>query len=180
MRNRDIDIEKLYNTCSRKLYFTSLRITANSFDAEEAMQEAFLRLYKLEDRTKIEKVENWLTSVCIHISIDLLRKRNRDGIFKQELHKDATKDDLIVEPPNYQIGLQEEPPAPHYSIEAIKESLLLLPHGYRLILSLHLFEGYDYEEIAAITGLKESSIRSQYLRARKRLAEIVKKSMNKE
>lgn len=179
MQKNRLDIEKLYDTYAKKLYFTSLRITADSFDAEEAMQEAFIRLYKLGDGDKIEKIDSWLTSVCIRISIDILRKRNREGIFKQELHMGVTDDDLVMESPAAQTDQKEKIPS-STTIEAIKESLLLLPDGYRLILSLHLFEGYDYEEIADITGLKESSIRSQYLRARKKLAEIVKKSINKE
>ena len=91
----------------------------------------------------------------------------------------VTDDDLVMESPAAQTDQKEKIP-PSTTIEAIKESLLLLPDSYRLILSLHLFEGYDYEEIADITGLKQSSIRSQYLRARRRLAEIVQKSINKE
>ena len=50
-----------------------------------------------------------------------------------------------------------------------------LPAGYRAVLSLLLFEGYDYEEAAEITGLKASSVRSQYVRAKARLLEILKK-----
>jgi hypothetical protein len=65
MQKNRLDIEKLYDTYAKKLYFTSLRITADSFDAEEAMQEAFIRLYKLGNGDKIEKIESWLTSVCI-------------------------------------------------------------------------------------------------------------------
>ncbi|MBR5857020.1 MAG: sigma-70 family RNA polymerase sigma factor [Bacteroidales bacterium] len=171
MTKRVPDIEKLYNSYSRKLYFTSLRITANSFDAQEAMHDTFIKFYKLKEKENIERIDSWLTSVCIRISIDILRKRYREGTFKSELQKEITKEELIEEPPSSKTKPEE------YTIEAVKESLLLLPDGYRLILSLHLFEGYDYEEIAQITGLKESSIRSQYMRAKKRLAEMVTKQI---
>ena len=41
MQKKRLDIEKLYDTYAKKLYFTSLRITADSFDAEEAMHDTF-------------------------------------------------------------------------------------------------------------------------------------------
>ena len=49
-----------------------------------------------------------------------------------------------------------------------------LPDHYRAILSLHLFEGYDYEEISQITGIKENTIRSLYMRGRQKLAAAVR------
>ena len=167
MQKKRLDIEKLYDTYAKKLYFTSLRITADSFDAEEAMHDTFLRLHRLPDKEQIKKIENWLTSVCIRISIDRLRKRKSEALFKQELAAEAAEENSIGQ----EIFNGKEPP--QYSVDSIKKALLLLPDGYRLILSLHLFEGYDYEEISQITGLKESSIRSQYLRAKKRLTEII-------
>lgn len=167
MQKKRLDIEKLYDTYAKKLYFTSLRITADSFDAEEAMHDTFLRLHRLPDKEQIKKIENWLTSVCIRISIDRLRKRKSEALFKQELAAEAAEENSIGQ----EISNGKEPP--QYSVDSIKKALLLLPDGYRLILSLHLFEGYDYEEISQITGLKESSIRSQYLRAKKRLTEII-------
>ena len=60
-------------------------------------------------------------------------------------------------------------------IERIRRGMSRLPAGYRAVLSLLLFEGYDYEEAAEITGLKASSVRSQYVRAKARLLEILKK-----
>lgn len=53
-----------------------------------------------------------------------------------------------------------------------------LPDHYRLVLSLHLFEGYDYEEIAQITSAKESTIRTLYMRGRQKLAAMLKKTDN--
>jgi DNA-directed RNA polymerase specialized sigma subunit, sigma24 homolog len=55
------------------------------------------------------------------------------------------------------------------TVEMVKDAMSCLPDGYRLILSLHLFEGMDYEEIAQITSLKQTSIRSQYLRGKSKL-----------
>lgn len=166
MQQNGLDIEKLYNTYAKKLYFISLRITADRFDAEEAMHDTFLRLYRLPDKEQIKKIENWLTSVCIRISIDKLRKKKSEALFRQEIAAETTEEKCSGE----EITNGKEPP--QYSVDSIKKALHLLPDGYRLIISLHLFEGYDYEEIAHITGLQESSVRSQYMRAKKRLAEL--------
>lgn len=51
-----------------------------------------------------------------------------------------------------------------------------LPDGFRTVLSLYLFEGYDHEEIAEILQVAESTSRTQYIRAKKRLLEILKKA----
>ncbi len=166
MQRNGLDIERLYNTYAKKLYFTSLRITADSFDAEEAMHDTFLRLYRLPDKEQIKKIENWLTSVCVRISIDKLRKKKSEALFRQEIAAETAEEKGSGE----EFTNGKEPP--QYTVDSIKKALHLLPDGYRLIISLHLFEGYDYEEIAQITGLQESSVRSQYMRAKKRLAEL--------
>ncbi len=164
---RQIDnIEQLYNRYAKKLYFTSLRITANQFDAEEAMQDTFIKYYSLKEKERIEKIESWLTMVCIRKSIDILRQRRKEELFMSEIS--APENRNILNLSGCEKGKME------YSVEKIKEALLALPDGYRLILSLYLFEGYDYVEIAQITGLKESSVRSQYMRGKSKLAEMLK------
>ena len=58
-------------------------------------------------------------------------------------------------------------------MEQIKRAVKELPVGYRTILSLYLFEGYDMEEIASILKIKPASVRSQYLRAKQKLLNII-------
>ena len=61
----------------------------------------------------------------------------------------------------------------------VKKALMSLPDTLRIILSLHLIEGFDYEEIVNITGLNGNTIRSRYMRGREKLA-IELKTMIKE
>jgi RNA polymerase sigma-70 factor (ECF subfamily) len=61
------------------------------------------------------------------------------------------------------------------SVESIKQTLTGLPDHYRVVLTLHLLEGYDYQEISQITGTKESTIRTLYMRGRQKLAEALRK-----
>ena len=60
-----------------------------------------------------------------------------------------------------------------YSVAQVKEACKKLPVGYRVILSLYLFEGYDMEEIASILKIQPPSVRSQYLRAKRKLLDII-------
>ena len=79
---------------------------------------------------------------------------------------------------DYEDPALEESPSDdsEYDAGQILKALASLPDHYRAVLSLHLFEGFDYQEIAQITGAKESSIRSLYMRGRKLLAQAVKKA----
>jgi RNA polymerase sigma-70 factor (ECF subfamily) len=61
------------------------------------------------------------------------------------------------------------------SVESIRNALTGLPDHYRVVLTLHLLEGYDYQEISQITGTKESTIRTLYMRGRQKLAEALRK-----
>ena len=64
------------------------------------------------------------------------------------------------------------------STDEIRQAVKLLPDGFRSVLTLYLFEGYDHGEIAGIMNISESTSKSQYNRAKKRLREILKKSVN--
>lgn len=149
------DIKKLYEAYSQPLYFTSLRITGNSFEAEEIMHDTLLKFLSQPAPQQIEKPAAWLKSVCIRKSLDKLRERHRTQAFLEEYREEPSA---------------TPPPQMQYTAEDIRKALLLLPDNYRTILSLHLFEGYDYQEIEQITGTKEVTIRSLYKRAKDKLA----------
>ena len=65
----------------------------------------------------------------------------------------------------------------HYEVERIKRAMEQLPEGFRVVLSLYLFEGYDHEEIGNILNISETTSRTQYMRAKKRLLEIISRQI---
>ena len=156
-----IDIERIYDTMSRRLYNASLRIVGCSADAEEIMHDSLLQYWKYSRKNEISDLRKWLTSVCIRKSIDKLRERQRwKGLLENY-------EDPVIEECDENIS--------GYDIESIRKALYDLPDHYRAVLSLHLFEGYDYSEISEMTGTNENTIRSLYMRGRQKLAEAIRK-----
>ena len=155
-----IDIEKVYDTHSRRLYNISFRITGNGADAEEIMHDSLLQYWKFRNKEQIRDLPKWLTSICIRKSIDRLRERSRWNDFLED-----------YEDPALEEASEEDV---EYTVAVILKALCGLPDHYRAIVSLHLFEGFDYQEIAQLTGSKESTVRSLFMRGRKLLAEAIK------
>ena len=156
---RQPNIQEIYGKYSTPLYFTALRITGNSCDAEEVMHDTILKYHSFQPKENIEKLGSWLTSICIRKSLDKLREKHRNQDFLEDYK-------------NLQDTESSSPPE-NFNIEEIRKALLLLPDNYRTILSLHLFEGYDYQEIEQITGANEATIRSLYKRAKDKLAATI-------
>lgn len=170
MQQTEYNIEELYNQHSQRLFFTSRRIVGNTYDAEEIMQDTFLKYYTYPQKKEIREVKKWLSSICIRKSIDMLRARNREMLIIEE-YNDTDNNTVSSQTDNS--FLFEENNEANILIDKIKTTLDSLPDKYRLILSLHLFEGYDYSEIEQITGIKETYIRSLYMRGKAKLAEIL-------
>lgn len=153
---------QIYSRFARLLYVACLRITGNAEEAEEAMQDSFLKIFSRIDQYRDgQSFEAWMHRIAVHTAIDYVRR--------QEPITEEITDRLVV--PEDDEGPDEEEIA--FSVAQVKEATLQLPAGYRVILSLYLFEGYDMEEIASILNIKAPSVRSQYLRAKRRLLEIM-------
>ena len=162
---RTDDILKIYDEHSQRLYNVSLRIVCDSFEAEEIMHDTLVQYYRLKDKSTVTDLRKWLSSVCIRKSIDRLRARNR---FRNLLegYEDFTADYYTVTDDVEDAVLE---------VEKIRTAISSLPDNYRVILTLHLFEGFDYQEISQITGIKESTVRSLYMRGRQKLTTLLKK-----
>ncbi|MDD6210620.1 MAG: sigma-70 family RNA polymerase sigma factor [Bacteroidales bacterium] len=153
----------LYERHSRRLYFACLRILGNSDEAEEAMQDAFLKIFtRIDQYTQEMCFEAWSQRIAIRTAIDYIRAKkeecvllSNDGVAGIEDEDEQNEDDIL------------------YFVQKIKNALVLLPAGYRIVLSLYLFEGYDMEEISSILKIKPVSVRTQYLRAKKKLLELM-------
>lgn len=161
-----IDIERIYDTHASRLYRISLRIVGDENDAVEVMHDTLLKLYEFRKKNEILDLAGWLSSVCVRKSIDKVRQKYR---YKDFLSRYASED----------LDDEDSPwTDQEYSVEDIRNALASLPDHYRLVLTLHLFEGYDYQEISQITGSKETSIRTLYMRGRQRLAKQLKEQKN--
>lgn len=159
MKN-SMDMERIYDEHAVRLYNMSLRILGDSCEAEEVMHDSLLQYYGMKDKSGIQDIRKWLSSVCIRKSIDRLRKLKRFKDFLED-YEDPAMDDTEYE----DLALD---------VENIRKALSYVPDSSRLILTLHLFEGYDYQEISQITGIKEVTVRSLYLRGKRKLAEYLR------
>lgn len=147
----------LYQQFARRLYITCLQIIGNSTEAEEAMQDSFLKIFtRIGQYQPGQCFEAWMHRIAVHTAIDYVRKKTPDWVELSDNHQETT-------------GQEADEEAIAYSVERIRKGLDLLPAGYWVILSLYLFEGYDMEEIAAIMEIKPASVRSQYLRGKRKL-----------
>lgn len=178
MKKNIPDIEKVYDLYSRRLYFSALRILGNSFEAEDVMQDTIILYHKYEPKKEIKNIGGWLQTVCIRKSVDALRSGLRERKFKEAVKAEYNGKNTcsMQEGSGTQEIRETGTETESVLIGRIKRTLSELPDSARMIVSLHLFEGYDYEEIAQITGLSESGIRSQYMRGKERLAEKLGKT----
>jgi RNA polymerase sigma factor (sigma-70 family) len=156
--------EALYRQYAKAMFNTSLRIVNNVGDAEDVLQEAFMDAFRyLNDFNYKSTFGAWLKRIVINKSINILRKHKADLV---DIDKAA-----IQELPNDEVLDEEQI---QFKVEEVKRAVALLPNGYRTVLTLYLFEGYDHEEIASIMRISESTVRTQYHRARHKLLHIIK------
>ena len=156
---------ELYRLYNAAMYNTTLRIVGDSDDAEDVMQEAFLKAFeKLDTYRGAVSFGAWLKRIVINKALDFLRLK------KEQLSlEDAGEVGEMVDEPVDTVEVE-------YSSEAIKKAIYDLPEGYRVVLSLILLEGYDHEEVSAILNISNATSRTQYHRAKKRLIELLKRN----
>lgn len=157
------EINTFYHRYRVRLFNTSYRILGDRMDAEEVMQDVMIKYLKSGLSLPLPKEEAWLVKSTVRGAIDRMRKKKRDLEFLEEYKEDFVEN----------IGDVKWKDAADM-IPRIKEGMERLPDGYRAVLSMILFEGFDYEEVAEIMGVKESTVRSQFLRGKGRLVEILR------
>jgi RNA polymerase sigma factor (sigma-70 family) len=156
---------ELYHLYSKAMLNVAFRIVGNIGEAEDVLQEAFLDAFnKLKDFRQETTFGLWLKQIVVNRSINLLRKRKLELI---ELEGDHLE--------NIPEEESEDEEEIQYQVAMVKEAMKQLPDGYRVVLSLYLLEGYDHEEISQILNISENTSRTQFLRAKRKLMEILKR-----
>ncbi|MCL2031191.1 MAG: RNA polymerase sigma factor [Oscillospiraceae bacterium] len=140
--------ERVVRGHAQRLYRTALAVTGNSADAEEAVQDTFLRLWETSPKfASPEHEAAWLTRVTVNLCKNRLKSAWR----------------------RHTVPLTDTYPAADEPERELMEALARLPGPDRAVIHLFYYEGYSTPEIARLTGRRESSVRSRLTRARKKL-----------
>ncbi len=150
-----------YRKYAKAMYNICYRITNDADDAEDVLQEAFLSAFRNMHTFKGEaSIGAWLKRIVVNASISHIKKKKSfHEVMEDYDHPDDPgfgDDELIL------------------GLDRVKDAIQQLPDGFRMIFSLYLLEGYDHREIAGIMDISESTSKSQYNRAKKKLREILK------
>lgn len=133
--------------------------------AEDVLQEAFVNAFQnLKSYQGKATFGAWLKKIVVNKAISVLRK-NRLEMVLTDTHPDVVEED----------GVNEE--ELELKVERVKEAIQRLPNGFRVVFSLYLLEGYDHKEIAEILDISESTSKTQYNRAKKKLKELLREEM---
>jgi RNA polymerase sigma factor (sigma-70 family) len=154
---------KLYKLYSKSMFNVCYRMVRDEAAAEDVLQESFINAFKNLDNYRGDAAFGaWLKRIVVNKAITHIGKK------KLEPFPDDAKFDIAEE-----VEIDE---FAHVAItvERIKAAIMKLPDGYRTVLSLYLFEGYDHEEIGQVMGISESTSKSQFSRSKKKLLEILK------
>ena len=156
---------ELYRLYHKAMYNVSLRITGDEMDAEDILQESFVSAFKnLSQYREDASFGAWLKRIVINRSLNLVKKRNRLTFEESDEMTESVYEWQDV--PDHQL-----------EVAVIKEAIKQLPDGFRAVLTLYLFEGYDHAEIAEIMGITVSTSKSQFNRAKKKLREMIHKEV---
>lgn len=151
---------ELYKVYYKPMYNISLHMVGNATEAEDVMQEAFLKAFtKIDTYEGVVSFGAWLKKIVINRSLDFLKKRKVKFEEINEKIPDEEPEGIVIS---------------EVHMEKLKRAIQQLPDGYRVVLTLYLLEGYDHEEIAQILGITNVSSRSQYMRAKLKLREMLK------
>jgi RNA polymerase sigma factor (sigma-70 family) len=150
---------ELYNLYSKAMFNISLRIVNNTPEAEEVLQDSFLKVFeRIGTYNETYSFGSWLKRIVINGSLDVLRKRKIDFVSLDEAtFVSEEKEDETI-----------------YDVSILKKCLAELPDAQRAIISLFLFEDHSHKEIAELLGISEGASKTQYNRAKKKLMELVK------
>jgi RNA polymerase sigma-70 factor (ECF subfamily) len=144
----------LFDKFAPKMLTVCIRYAKNKSDAEDVLQDAFIKVFNKISEFKNEgSLEGWIRRIMVNTSLDQIRKNSKFS------------NDTDLEAVSYKLENND------FTFEnLVSEDLLKLinsmPNGYRIVFNMFAIEGYSHQEIASTLGVTENTSKSQYLRAR--------------
>jgi len=161
--NRKAQLQ-LYNQYCDGMYIVAKRFLKDTQDAEDVVQEAFIKAFSKLDQFKAEVTFGaWLKRIVVNKCIDYLKSEKQRLVDLEEVHLkvvDTAHDDKWLV--DDAITLQD-----------VKQAIDDLPDKYQYVLMLYLIEGYDHQEISEILNITEVASRTQLSRGKVKLQELL-------
>jgi len=162
--------QALYDKHKRRVYSLCLRMTANTAEAEDLTQEAFLQLYRKIATFRGESAfSTWLHRLSVNVVLMHLRKKSLPSVSLEETTQGGDEDT-----PKKDFGAEDLALAGSIDRLQLQKAVDDLPPGYRTIFVLHDVEGYEHNEIATIVGCSIGNSKSQLHKARMKLRDLLK------
>lgn len=154
---------QLYELYADKMLVVCLRYTKNTEEAEDVLQESFIKVFdKIGSFRKEGSLEGWIRRITVNTAIRYIQTKS-PIVSKADLH--------IVE--NYE-GEKDETYCYHF--QDILNLVQMLPDGYKMVLNLYAIDGYSHQEIAEELNISVGTSKSQLARARKLLKTLIDKN----
>lgn len=135
------------------VYRATLNYCKNKSDAEDIVQNTFVKLLKTDTEFKDnDHIRKWLITVAMN---------ECKNMWKSFWHRNITSFDELDNEPEYQNSDEQE----------LFEEVMKLPNKYSIVLHLYYYEGYSVKEIAQILEITESNVQTRLMRARNKLKE---------
>lgn len=156
---------EIYKLYSKAMFNICFRIVGSQEMAEDVLQESFVNAFQnLKSFQGKSSFGAWLKRIVVNKAISYLRKNQLEMVMMDDNMEVAdvegiNEDELVLK------------------IESVREAVQRLPNGFRVVFSLYLLEGYDHKEIAEILEISESTSKTQYNRAKKKLKDILKEEI---
>ena len=155
---------ELYKHYSKSMFNVCMRILNHQGEAEDALQDAFVDAFSnLHQFQGSATFGAWLKQIVVNRAINHVRARKIKWV-------DMDGSEIHLPDTNVGGALEEDL---NFEVDRVRGAMAKLADGYRVVLSLYLFEGYDHEEIGEVLGINETTSRSQYLRGKRKLLELL-------
>jgi RNA polymerase sigma-70 factor (ECF subfamily) len=147
----------------------ALRFVGDTMEAEDIVQEAFIRAFSKLEQYKAEvSFGAWLKRIVVNRCIDVLKSKRQRLIELEENHLNVVDADYETE------WLVED----NITIDEVKLAIAQLPEKYKYVVMLYLIEGYDHQEISEILKISEVASRTQLSRGKQKLQVVLKSERN--
>lgn len=153
--------KELYDCFSAKMFAICLRYAKNQMDAEDILQEGFVKLYKNLDRFRGEgSFDGWVRRIFVNTAIEHIRKNKLNNSEINDTIENVVKD-------------TEANALDNLFRKDLLKTTNGLSDGYKTVFSMYAVEGYSHKEIADQLGISESTSKSQFSRAKAILRSLI-------